>query len=222
MLFTQVFLPGIKTPCFKGVLIKNLMVIFVLVIFKLIKMKKILLSVLCILVVCLVNAQSQFGIINYTLPGGWYARQLGNDIELVKKEAENSNCKITLFQQVNRAVNSEIKYAELWALKTKSGNAKIPNTIPPVKTEEDGWISFSGFKVIGKSTPPYSEGFYTLSDGSKTAIILAEAQGSSCINEINSILASINIPEKETNTKTKAKSKKVRVLPLKSLKALVN
>ena len=116
-------------------------------------------------------------------------------------------------------------------MKTKSGNAKIKETTPPVKTEEDDWISYSGSKGIN-SKPPYTEGFYTLSDGSKTAMILAEAQGSLCIDEVNSILASIYISEKETRTKTKAKpasqpapkpaSKKVRVLPLKSLKALVN
>jgi hypothetical protein len=127
-------------------------------------MKKILLSFLCILVVCVTNAQSRFGIINYSLPEGWYARQSGNDIELVKRGAENSVCKIILFQQVNIVVDSEKKYAELWALKTKN-NFKIK--IPPVKTEEDGWISFSGSATAGKST----EGFYTLTDGSKTAMI---------------------------------------------------
>jgi len=193
-------------------------------------MKKILLSVLCILAVCLTNAQSKFGIINYTLPQGWYARQSGVNIELVKKGAENS-CKITLFQEINSVVNGEKQFAELWASKTKSGNTKISKTNPPVKTEEDDWISYAGSKGIN-SESPYTEGFYTLSDGSKTAIILAEAQGSLCIDEMNSILASINITEKETRTKTKAKpaanpapkpaSKKVRVLALKSLKALVN
>ncbi len=193
-------------------------------------MKKILLSVLCSLAFLLTNAQSKFGIINYTLPQGWYARQSGNDMELVKKGAENS-CKITLFQELNSVVKGEKQFAELWASKTKSGNANIKEITPPVKTEEDDWISYAGSKGIN-SESPYTEGFYTLSDGSKTAIILAEAQGSLCIDEINSILASIYIPEKETRTKTKAKpasqpapkpaSKKVRVLPLKSLKALVN
>ncbi len=188
--------------------------------------EKILLSVLCNLAVCLTNAQSRFGIINYELPQGWYARESGVNMELVKKGAENS-CKITLFQELNSVVKGEKQYAELWASKTKSGNSQLKETTPPVKTEEDDWISYSGSKGIS-SKSPYTEGFYTLSDGSKTAVILAEAQGSLCIDEINSILASINIPEKETKTKTKAKpatkpaSKKVRVLPLKSLKALVN
>jgi len=193
-------------------------------------MKKVLLSVLCSLVVCLTNAQSQFGIINYELPQGWYARPSGNDMELVKKGAKNS-CKITLFQELNSVVKGEKQYVQLWALKTKSGNAKINKTTPPVKTEEEDWITYAASKGVN-SKSPYTESFYTLSDGSKTAIILAEAQGSSCIDEMNSILASINIPEKETRTKTKAKpaaqpapkpaSKKVRVLALKSLKALVN
>ena len=184
-------------------------------------MKKVLLSVLCSLVVCLTNAQSRFGIINYTLPQGWYARQSGVNMELVKKGAENS-CKVTLFQELNSVVKGEKQFAELWALKTKSGNARINKTTPPVKTEEDDWISFSGSKGFN-SKSPYTEGFYTLSDGSKTAIILAEAQGSLCIDEINTILASINIPEKETKTQTKAKKKKgIRIAALKSLKALVN
>ena len=184
-------------------------------------MKKVLLSVLCSLAVCLTNAQSQFGIINYTLPQGWYARQSGNDLELVKKGAENS-CKITLFQELNGVVKGEKQYAELWALKTKSGNARIKETIPPVKTEEDDWISYSGSKGIN-SKPPYTEGFYTLSDGSKTAIILAEAQGNLCIDEMNSILTSINIPEKETKTNTKSKKKRgIRIAALKSLKGMVN
>lgn len=210
-----------KLPVLRDVLIK-LNASFLFCNFQItLNMKKIFLSFLCILTVCLVNAQSQFGIISYSLPQGWYARQSGNDLELVKKGAENSGCKITLFQQVNFVVNGERKFVELWASKTKTGNTKTPS---PVKTEEDGWISFSGFKTMGKGTT--TEGFYTVCDGSQTAIILAEAQESSCINEINSILASITIPEKETNSKTKAKakpaSKKVRVLPLKSLKALVN
>ncbi|MEQ1800137.1 MAG: hypothetical protein ABL872_19430 [Lacibacter sp.] len=182
-------------------------------------MKKIFLSVLCLFTVYLLNAQSQFGIISYSLPQGWYARQSGNDLELVKKGDDNSGCKITLFQQVNTLVNDEKKFIQLWALKTKTGSTK---TASPIKTEDNGWISFSGFKTTGKGTT--TEGFYTVCDGSQTAIILAEAQENSCINEINSILASITIPAKETRSKAKAKpaSKKVRVLPLKSLKALVN
>jgi hypothetical protein len=180
-------------------------------------MKKILLPLLCILVVCSTDAQSRVGIINYSLPEGWYARQAGNDMELVKKGAENSSCKITLLQQVNTVVDDEKKYAELWALKT-TVNFRVKQKITPVKTEEDGWISFSGSKTNGKNT----EGFYTLTDGSKTAMILAVSPENSCTDEIDSILATINIPGKEASTKTKAKSKKVRVLPLKSLKALVN
>jgi hypothetical protein len=184
-------------------------------------MKKILLLLLCVLVVCLTNAQSGFGIINYTLPEGWYDRQAGNDIELVKKGAENSGCKITLFQQVNTVVDGEKKYAELWALKT-TNNFKIQKKTTPVKTEDEEWISFSGSKTNGKNT----EGFYTLSDGNKTAMMLATSPDNTCADELDIILASINISSKEsgpkTKTKAKAKSKKVRVLPLKSLKALVN
>ena len=167
-------------------------------------MKKILLSVLCILTVCLTNAQSRFGIINYTLPQGWYARESGVNMELVKKGSENS-CKITLFQELNSVVKGEKQFAELWALKTKSGNAKISKSTPPVKTEEEDWITYAASKGIN-SKPPYTEAFYTLSEGSKTAIILAEAQGDLCIDEINSILASINIPEKQTKTKAKSKA----------------
>jgi hypothetical protein len=157
------------------------------------------------LTVCLLNAQSKFGVISYTLPQGWYTRQLGNDLELVKKGDENNSCKITLFQQVNSVVNGERKFAELWALKTKTGTAK---TSSPVKTEEDGWIFFSGTKTTGNSRS--TESFYTLSDGSITAIILTESQGSLCENELNRILASINIPVTETNSKTRAKSKKTK------------
>jgi hypothetical protein len=180
-------------------------------------MKKILLSLLCILAFCLTNAQSRFGIINYSLPEGWYARQLGNDVELVKKGAENSGCKITLFQQVNMVVDGEKKYAELWALKTIS-NFKVQQKIPPVKTEEESWISFSGSKTNGKNT----EGFYTLTDGSKTAMILVVSPENSCTDEIDSLLATIHISEKETSTKTKAKRKGIRIRALKSLKALVS
>jgi len=181
-------------------------------------MKKILLSLLCI-VVYVANAQSQFGIINYTLPEGWYARQLGSDIELVKKGDENSGCKIILFQQVNTVVDSEKKYAGLWALKSMN-NFKTQKKTPVVKTEEEGWISFSGSATDGKN----NEAFYTLSNGSKTAMILVASPRGSCTDEIDGILATIHIPEKETGskTKTKTKAKKVRVLPLKSLKALVN
>jgi hypothetical protein len=206
----------LKIPCFKGYSNEILMIIFTLVIFKRIKMKKILLLLLCILAVNLTNAQSRFGIISYTLPEGWYARHSGNDIELVKKGAENSGCKIILFQEVNNVVNGEKKYAELWALKTKTSNTKLQKTIPPVKTEDDEWVSFSGVKTIGKST----EGFYTLCDGSKTAMVLAESPDSSCTNEIDSILTSVIIPEKEIKTKTR--TRKIRIAALKSLKGMVN
>lgn len=166
-------------------------------------MKKLLLYAFCMLTVYSVKAQSKFAVLSYTLPQGWYARQSGNDLELVKKGAENSGCKITLFQQVNGVVNNGKKFAELWALKTKMGTTK---TAPPVKTEEDGWIFFSGSKTNGNST----ENFYTLCDGSITAIILTESQGSSCENELNGILASINIPVTDNNSKTRAKSKKTK------------
>ncbi|MGO8056232.1 hypothetical protein, partial [Rhizobium leguminosarum] len=81
----------------------------------------------------------------------------------------------------------------LWASKTKNGNSKINKTTPIIKTEEADWITYAGSKGIN-SKPPYTESFYTLSDGSKTAIILVEEQGSLCIDEMNSILASISIP----------------------------
>jgi hypothetical protein len=129
-------------------------------------------------------------------------------MELVKKGEENSGCKITLFQYLNSVVNSEKKYTGLWAVKTKSGNIKIQKTRLPVKKEEDGWIFFSGSKITGDNSS--TESFYTLCDGSITAIILTEAQGSVCINEINSILASINIPVTGTNSKTRAKTKKTK------------
>jgi hypothetical protein len=173
-------------------------------------MKKIILSVLCILSVCILNAQSQFGAISYTLPEGWIARQSGNDIEFVKKGDENSGCKITLFEQLKTVISSEKKFAELWALKTKITNTNLKKTTTPVKTEEDGWISISASKTTPNGKSDYMEGFYTLCDNSITAIIMTQAQGSSCLKEIESILASINIPIKETNSKTRAKSKKTK------------
>ena len=185
-------------------------------------MKNLLLSVLCILIASTIHAQSTFGIMRYTLPEGWDVRKSGSDVVLKKSGAENSSCTITLFQ-ISGVVSSEKDYAELWASKTKNGNSGIQKTTP-TKTEGDGWISFSGGSTTGKGAEAYTEGFYTLSDGNKTTIlILAQAaSGNSCIDEMDSILASMHIPEKESNTKTKAKRKGVRGLPLKSLKAFVN
>lgn len=173
-------------------------------------MKKIFLSVCCLITVYLTQAQSRFGVISYTLPEGWIARQSGNDLEFVKSGEENNGCKITLFNQLNSVVDNEKKFANLWALKTKTGKLAIQKTSLPVKKVEDGWISISGSKSWMNGTLPYTEGFYTLCDGSITAIIMTESQGSVCEKEINTILASINIPIKVTNTKTRAKSKKTK------------
>ncbi|NOT93704.1 hypothetical protein [Ferruginibacter sp.] len=70
-------------------------------------MKKILLSVVCMFAVCLINAQSRFGVISYTLPEGWIARPSGDDMELVKAGDENTGCKITLFKQINTVIATE-------------------------------------------------------------------------------------------------------------------
>jgi hypothetical protein len=188
-------------------------------------MKSILLFVLGTLAAGLTHAQSEFGIISYTLPQGWYARESGSDMVLERRGTENSSCSITLFQQVNSVVASEKEYAKLWALKTKTGNSKVGHTTSNIKTEEDGWISFSGAVKSGKGTPASTEGFYTLSDGNKTVMFLAQAVENKCIDEIDIILASIHIPEKGTSKKTKTKEnekkKIVKVLPLKGLKDMV-
>ena len=92
----------------------------------------------------------------------------------------------------SRPSGNDIEFTELWALKTKSINNKLQKAGIPVKTESDGWISISASKTSGNNT----EGFYTLCDSSITAIILTQIPGGACIKEIQSILASINIPLK--------------------------
>ncbi|NOT93705.1 hypothetical protein [Ferruginibacter sp.] len=86
----------------------------------------------------------------------------------------------------------------------------MQKTTIPVKTEEDGWISISATKTIPNGTLFYTEGFYTLCDSSSTAIILTQVQGSACLKEMQSIMASFNIPVKQTNSKLRAKSKKTK------------
>ena len=184
-------------------------------------MKKVLFSLLCMLAAGITHAQSQVGIIRYTLPEGWYARKSDDGIVLERKGTENSGCSITL-QEIGSAVTSEKEYGQLWASKTKTGDTKIAHTNPAVKTEADGWISFSGSNAMAKKASTSSEGFYTLSDGNKTVMILVQAEDDLCIDEIDSILASVHIPDKANNPGTKAKAKRVRVAALKSLKALVN
>lgn len=173
-------------------------------------MKKILLSACFLLTVCLLQAQTSFGVISYTLPEGWTARQSGEDLEFVKKGEENSGCKITLFKQMNSLVTTEKQFRDLWASKTNSGSTAVQKAGIPVRKEEDGWVSISGSKTTMNGASTDTEGFHTLCDGSLTAAILTQSKGSACTKEINSILASINIPVKDSNPKLRAKSKKTK------------
>jgi hypothetical protein len=178
---------------------------FCTIIFKYHNMKKIFLSVVCLLAVCIIHAQS-FGVISYTLPEGWISSRLGSDMELVKSGAENSGCKIILYKQVSTAITTEKQFADVWATKTTVGNTAIQKKSIPVKTAGDGWISISATKTSGNNT----EGFYTLCDSSLTAIILTQSPNSACAKEIQSIMATFNIPVKNSNPNLRAKSKKTK------------
>ncbi|MGG9963086.1 hypothetical protein [Ferruginibacter sp. SUN106] len=173
-------------------------------------MKKIILSVICLVAVGLVNAQSSFGVISYTLPEGWIARPVGSDMELVKSGEENSGCSITFFKQMNTIVTAEKRFGLLWASKTKSGNNNLQKFTIPVRTEGDGWVCIAASKTIPNGTSADTEGFYTLCDSSITAIILIQSPGNSCLKEIQNIMASINIPVKDSNPKLRAKTKKTK------------
>ncbi len=171
-------------------------------------MKKIIFSACCLLSVCLTNAQTRFGVLSFTLPKGWISRSSGKDLEIVKMRGDNSGCKMILFQQLNTAVTGEKRFTELWNSYSRSGNAALQKQASPVKREDDGLVVISGSKITGSSEPYNTERFYTLCDGTLTALVMTESPGADCAAEIKSILATLKISVEVTDGN--AKRRKIR------------
>lgn len=163
---------------------------------------------LCLCFVFFVNAQSQFGVLGYTVPEGWVAKPVGEDMEIVKRGEENSGCKITLFRQINTPVTTEKKFTELWTAKAKNRGTAIHKASSPVIVTEDGWVSIAA--SVSSTASSYTESFYTLCDSSITVVILTQATSAACVKEIKNIMATFNIPVMVTNSKTRAKTKKTK------------
>lgn len=171
-------------------------------------------------------SQSSFSMLNYTLPEGWYARQVGENTELVKKGMENSNCKIVFFKPVKIVTDNESLYIKY---RNELVNAGLTITSSSKIQKEYGmdWTSFSGMQNTGTKGNASSVAFYSLADTKQTVFLAVYLTNEAvCMDELDAIVQSINLTElnaTKTDTKTrKPASKKVRVLPLKSLKAFVN
>ena len=138
---------------------------------------------------------------------------------------ESSNCKIVFFKPVKIVTDTEPIYNKYRSeLVPSSGSV---TSTPVQKQTGPGWISFSGLQNVGTRGSAYSIAFYSISDTRQTVFfaVYSTSEGL-CTNDLEAIIQSVNLIElndaKQAGKTRKPANKKVRVLPLKSLKALVN
>ncbi|MBL7725508.1 MAG: hypothetical protein JNK27_15275 [Chitinophagaceae bacterium] len=189
-------------------------------------MKKYILITVLSLVAYTGFSQSAFGIVSYTLPEGWYAKQTGDNTELLKKGMESANCKIVFFKPVKIVTDTEPIYTKYREELVRSSRLEITSSSAVQKQYGPGWTSFSGLQNIGTKGSAYRIAFYSISDTKQTIFFAVYSTGEElCANELDVIIQTINLTElsaAQSGDKTKAAKRKIRLLPLKSLKPLVN
>lgn len=194
-------------------------------------MKKYMLVIALNLLGYISFSQSSFGILSYTLPEGWYAKQTGDNTELLKKGMESSHCKIVFFKPAKIVTDNEDIYSKYRNELVSSTGLEITASTKVQKEYDPGWTSFSGLQNVSTKGTAYSIAFYSISDTKQTVFFAVFSTSVDlCTNELDTIIQAIDLaesndaqPDDKTRKATKkAKSKRVRVLPLKSLKALVN
>jgi len=205
-------------------------------------MKKFILVTILNLIVYAGFSQSTFSILNYSLQESWYPKQTGETTELIKKGMENSNCKIVFFKPVKIVTNDVTIYEKYRDDLLGSKSLSIISSTKVQKESGPDWTSFSGLQNVGTKGNTYSIAFYTISDTRQTVFFAVySASDQSCENELEAIVGSINLTElnaSQSGDKTASQSgnktrkpnaesdhkpvKKVRIAPLKSLKAMVS
>ncbi len=194
-------------------------------------MKKYMLVIALNLLGYISFSQSSFGILSYTLPEGWYAKQTGDNTELLKKGMESSHCKIVFFKPAKIVTDNEDIYSKYRNELVSSTGLEITASTKVQKEYDPGWTSFSGLQNVSTKGTAHSIAFYSISDTKQTVFFAVFSTSVDlCTNELDTIIQAIDLaesndaqPDDKTRKATKkAKSKRVRVLPLKSLKALVN
>jgi hypothetical protein len=190
-------------------------------------MKKYILVTVLNLIAYTCFSQSTFGILSYTLPEGWYAKQTGDNTELLKKGIEDANCKIVFFKLVKIVTDTVTIYNKYRNELVRSSKSEITTRTPVQEQSGSGWTSFSGLQNMGTKGTASSIAFYSVSDTKQTVFFAVYSTSEElCTNELDTIIQSINLTElsaARSGDKTrKVASKRLRVLPLKSLKALVN
>ena len=197
-------------------------------------MKKFILVTILNLIVYAGFSQSTFSILNYSLQESWYPKQTGETTELIKKGMENSNCKIVFFKPVKIVTNDVTIYEKYRDNLRHSTSLSIISSTKVQKESGPDWTSFSGLQNVGTKGNTYSIAFYTISDTRQTVFFAVySASDQSCENELEAIVGSINLTElnaSQSGNKTRKPNaesdhkpvKKVRIAPLKSLKAMVS
>lgn len=170
-------------------------------------------------------SQSVSDVVSYTLPQGWYAQKTGDTITLLKAGMEDGNCRIVLFKSVKTVTDTVTVYTKYRNELVPVKKSVITGSTAIQKQTGPGWTSFSALQNTGTKGNSYSIAFYSISDTKQTIFFAVYASNeAACNDELDMILQSVNLTSltaAQAGNKTKAK-KKVRVLPLKSLKAFVN
>lgn len=193
-------------------------------------MKKFILVSVLNLIVYAGFSQSTFSILSYSLQESWYAKQTGENTELLKKGMESANCKIVFFKPVKIFTNDVATYEKYRNDLTGNSGLTITSSTKVKMESTADWTSFSGLQNVGAKGNAYSVAFYSISNTTQTVFFAVySANDEACTNDLDSIVQSVNLTEtgtvhKDDRTKAKAKpaSKKVRIAALKSLKGMVN
>ena len=190
-------------------------------------MKKYLLLIILQLAFYTGFSQAVADLVSYTLPSGWYAQKTGENITLLKTGMEDGNCRIVFFKPVKTVTDTVTVYTKYRNELVPAKKSVITGSTAVQKQTGPGWTSFSALQNTGTKGNTYSIAFYSMSDTKQTIFFAVYANSDTlCNDELDAIIQSISLTtlsDASTADKTrKPKSKKVRVLPLKSLKAFVN
>lgn len=188
-------------------------------------MKKIILTTCLIIITGVALSQSTYSFINYTLPEGWYSKSSGENTMLYKKGAETTHCKIQFYKVVNTAVTTEAAYIQ-YRNELSGQPAAVKSWKPVQKEVAADWVNFAS--VLQTKTNGIVV-FYSVANATQTVFFMVyTSKEGTCADEVDSIAESITVAENGAGQKesdktksNKTRAKKVRILPLKSLKALV-
>lgn len=138
-------------------------------------------------------SQNKFGIATYTVPAGWESTQEASAVVMENTKGKGTLCRITIFQTEKTVVNTAAIYLQYRSGKNGTKARFNPNQKQVIRTESNGFISFSsgGTSMINESA--VKSHFYSFTNNKETFFVELLTDSNVCTDEFNRFLSSLLI-----------------------------